>query len=204
VKALAEGRGIDYVWHFTRLANLHGILTNGLIGRAKLVSTGMPSEFNDNYRLDGQEESICCSIAHPNYKMFYRLRQENPEIEWVVVALQTSVLWEKDCAFCTTNAASNDVTCIPIQQRKEALAFNRLFDEIPGKPPRAELGIPDSCPTDPQAEVLVFGDIETNYIIGAVTQNKQTEKTLKAQYPNFQFLYHRALFSARKDYQHWK
>ena len=204
MKALVEKRGIDFVWHFTRLANLHGILTNGLIGRSKLVSMGVPSEFNDNYRLDGHEESICCSIAHPNYKMFYRLRQESPEIEWVVVALQPSVLWEKDCAFCTTNAASNNVTYIPIQLRKGAPAFIRLFDEVPGKPPRAELGISDSCPTDPQAEVLVFGDIEANYIVGAVTQNKPTETTLKAQYPNFQFLYHRALFSARKDYQHWK
>ena len=204
MKALVEKRKIEFVWHFTRLVNLPGILTNGLIGRSKLTSNGIPSEFNDNYRLDGHEDSICCSIAHPNYKMFYRLRLDYPEKEWVVVALRPSVLWEKDCGFCMTNAASNCVTCIPIQLRKGASAFNRLFEEIPGKPSRAVLGISDSCPTDPQAEVLVFGDIETKYIVGAVTQNKATETSLKAQHPKFQFLYHRALFSARKDYQHWK
>ena len=136
--------------------------------------------------------------------MFYRLRQENPDVEWVVIGLKPSVLWEKDCAFCVSNAASNEVTSIPIQTRKGAAAFNRLFEEDPGKPTRQVLGISDACPTNPQAEVLVFGNIETSYIIGAVTQKKETEESLKAQYPNYQFVYHKALFSARKDYEHWK
>lgn len=204
MKELVEARGIDYVWHFTRLTNLPGILENGLINRVQLTFSGIQSEFNDHYRLDGQQDAICCSIAHPNYKMFYRLRQENPDVEWVVLALNPSVLWEKDCAFCVSNAASNEVTSIPIQTRKGGVAFNRMFEDVPGKPTRAGLGISDACPTNPQAEVLVFGTIETNYIIGAVTQKKETEELLKAQYPNYEFLYHKALFSARKDYEHWR
>jgi hypothetical protein len=204
VKETIESKKIEYVWHFTRLANLDGILTHGLINRQSILKKGLPSEFNDDYRFDECEDSICCSIGHPNYKMFYSLRQDNPDSEWVVIVLQPSVLWEKDCAFCATNAASNEVTCIPIQHRKGIDAFNKLFDELPGKPPRNELGISESCPTDPQAEVLVFGDIEPKYIVGVVTKSKQTETALKAKYPNFEFLYHRALFSARKDYQHWK
>ena len=203
MKEAVESKGIKYVWHFTRLVNLDGILTRGLISRQKILKTGFQSELNDDYRFDGHEDAVCCSIGHPNYRMFYRLRQENPDTEWVVVALKASVLWVKDCAFCVTNAASNEVTCIPIQHRKGVDAFNRLFDEIPGKPPRAELGISESCPTDPQAEILLFCDIELQYIIGAITQSKQTETMLKQQYPDFEFLYHRALFSARKDYQHW-
>lgn len=204
MKEAVEEKNIEYVWHFTRLANLDGILSHGLINRQSIVETGLPFEFNDDYRFDGHENSICCSIGHPNYKMFYRLRQENPDSEWVVIVLQPSILWEKDCAFCTTNAASNEVACIPVEHRKGIAAFNKLFDEVPGKPPRSELGISESCPTDPQAEVLVFGDIEHRYIIGIITQSKETETTLKAKYPNFEFLYHRALFLARKDYQHWK
>lgn len=204
MKELVEAKGIDFVWHFTRLSNLPMILTNGLINRAQLTFSGIPYEFNDHSRQDGHQESVCCSIAHPNYKMFYRLRLENPDVEWAVVALKPSLLWEKDCAFCTTNAASNDVTTIPLQQRKGEAAFNSLFDELPEKPPRATLDISDSWPTNPQAEVLVFGNIETDFIIGAVTQKKETEGLLQAQYPNYQFKHHRALFSARKDYRHWK
>ncbi len=112
--------------------------------------------------------------------------------------LEAAVLWEKDCAFCVSNAASNEVTAIPIQNRKGPAAFNRLFEEFAGKPIRAELGISDDCPTNPQAEVLVFGNIESSYIIGAVAQKKETAESLKVQYPNFQFVYHRALFFCSK------
>lgn len=156
MKELVEAKGINFVWHFTRLSNLPGILANGLINRVQLTFSGMPWEFNDQHRIDGQQDSICCSIAHPNYKMFYRLRQENPETEWVVIGLKPSVLWEKDCAFCVSNAASNEVTAIPIQNRKGPAAFNRLFEEFPGKPTRAELGISNDCPTNPQAHKPKF------------------------------------------------
>ncbi len=204
MKELVEARGIKFVWHFTRLANVPGILANGLVGRVQLTFAGVPFEFNDHYRLDGYQEAVCCSIAHPNYKMFYRLRQENPDVEWAVLALKPSLLWEKDCAFCTSNAASNEVTAVPLEDRKGGVAFNRLFEEVTGKPPRVTLGISDACPTNPQAEILVFGNIETNYIVGAVTQKKETEAALAAQYPNYQFKYHKALFLPRKDYEHWK
>ncbi|MHB1642827.1 MAG: DarT ssDNA thymidine ADP-ribosyltransferase family protein [Acidithiobacillus sp.] len=204
MKEAVEGRAIDYVWHFTRLENLEGILTHGLLGRPRIAALGIPSSFNDEYRFDGHDDAICCSLGDPNYKMFYSLRQTNPGTEWVVLVLHASVLWEKECAFCASNAASNPVTCIPLVQRKGVAAFNLMFQEIPGKPPRNELGISDSCPTDPQAEVLVFGNIETKYIAGVITQSKQTEAALKERYPGFEFLYHRALFSARKDYEHWK
>ena len=204
MKELVEARDIDFVWHFTRLANVPSILANGLIGRVQLTFAGTPFEFNDHYRLDGHQEAVCCSIAHPNYKMFYRLRQENPDVEWVVLALKPSLLWEKDCAFCTSNAASNEVTAVPLEDRKGEGAFNRLFEEVAGKAPRTTLGISDACPTNPQAEILVFGNIETNYIVGAVTQNKETEAALAAQHPNYQFKYYKALFSPRKDYEHWK
>lgn len=204
MKDAVKSKKIEHVWHFTRLSNLDGILSHGLINRQSILASGLPSEFNDDYRFDAQEDSICCSLGHPNYKMFYRLRQENPDSEWVVIVLKPSILWKKDCAFCVTNAASNEVTCIPVDHRKGTVAFHALFNEVVGKPPRSELGISDNCPTDPQAEVLVFGNVETKYIIGVVTQSKKTEKELKAKYPDFDFLYHRALFSARKDYQHWK
>lgn len=203
MKDAVKGKEIEHVWHFTRLSNLDGILSNGLINRQSILESGLPSEFNDDYRLDRHEDSICCSLGHPNYKMFYRLRQENPDSEWVVIVLKPSILWKKNCAFCVTNAASNEVTCIPVEQRKGVAAFHQLFNEAFGKPLRSELGISDSCPTDPQAEVLVFGNIETKYIIGVVTQSKKTKEELKAKYPDFDFLYRRALFSARKDYQHW-
>ncbi len=203
MKDAVKEKKIEYIWHFTRLSNIDSILKYGLISRQDLENSGMQSDFNDDYRLDCQKNAICCSLGHPNYKMFYSLRQNNPDVKWVVLGIKPSVLWEKDCAFCVSNAASNEVTCIPISYRKGLAAFSKLFEEIDGKPTRTELGISDYCPTNPQAEILVFGRIEPEYIIGAITQNKATETELKTKYTNWEFLYHRALFSARKDYQHW-
>lgn len=201
---LIKEREIDYVWHFARLSNLESILQNGLIGRDTLEQWTVQPAFNDHYRLDHQKNAVCCSIGHPNYKMFYSLRVNNPDEEWVVIACKPDILWEKDCAFCTENAASNNVTCIPIEQRKGKEAFERMFEEVDGIPSRKELGLPDDCPTNPQAEILVFGNIEPQYIVGAICYSKARETELKEKYPNFEFLYHRSFYSARKDYEHWK
>lgn len=197
-------RGINHIWHFTRLDNLHSILSDGIVPRLQLERRNSPPLFNDLYRLDGQRGASCFSIGHPNYKMFYRLRCENPGSKWVVIGCRASVLWEKDCAFCHENAASNAVTCIPVENRKGPAAFQRLFAEIEGKPSRESLALPDNCPTHPQAEVLVFNVVEPSYIVGAICQDHPTAQDLTARYPDFQMIYHRAHFSARKDYEHWR
>ncbi len=204
MKELIKNKEIDYVWHFARLSNLDSILQNGLVGRDQLEQWNEPPEFNDHYRFDMQKNAVCCSIGHPNYKMFYSLRVNNPEEEWVVIACKPKILWKKDCAFCTENAASNNVTCIPIEQRKGKAAFENMFDEVEGIPSRSELKLPDDCPTNPQAEILVFGNIEPKYIVGAICNSKDRETELKQKHPKFEFLYHRSFYSARKDYEHWK
>lgn len=198
-----KSRNIDYLWHFTKIENVDSILAYGLIPRATLEAQGAAVAYNDQYRLDGQSTANCLSIGHPNYKMFYSLRCLNFNQSWVVVAFKPEILWLKDCAFCCENAASNNVTAIPIQKRKGVAAFQRMFDPIAGKPDRATLKLPDCCPTNPQAEILVFDTIDPLYIAGVITPDKQTEQTLKTKHPRFYFLYHRALYYARLDYEYW-
>ncbi|MDO6537965.1 DarT ssDNA thymidine ADP-ribosyltransferase family protein [Alteromonas stellipolaris] len=198
-----KSRDIDYVWHFTKIENVDSILANGLIPRATLEAQGAAVAYNDQYRIDGQRTANCLSIGHPNYKMFYSLRCQDSSQIWVVVAFKPEILWLKDCAFCFENAASNNVAAIPIQNRKGVAAFRRMFDPVAGKPNRETLKLPDDCPTNPQAEILVFDTIEPQYVEGVITPDKQTEQALKAKYPNFDFLYHRAFYSARLDYEYW-
>lgn len=143
-----------------------------------------------------------CSIGWPNYKLFYRFRRNDPNVKWIII-IHPSVLWEKDCAFCVSNAASNEVTCIPIAERKGLAAFEKLFEDIDGKPTRTELRIPDCCPTDPQAEILIFEIIEQQYIIGAFTEDKKTEIKLKKKYPDLDCLSKPKSFSYRPDYKYW-
>ncbi|BCL69838.1 hypothetical protein TUMSATVNIG1_17930 [Vibrio nigripulchritudo] len=198
-----KDRGIKYLWHFTKLENLESILENGLIPRSDLEALNANVSYNDEHRYDGQKSANCLSLGHPNYKMFYKLRQDDTNQEWVVIAIKPEVLWIKDCAFCRDNAASNDMTAIPVQKRKGVDAFREMFAAYAGKPDRKTLDLPDDCPTNPQAEILAFGVIEPEYIIGAITPGKSLETKLKEKYPNFDFLYHRAYYSARKDYEYW-
>ena len=200
-----NSRGIEYILHFTRSDNLDSILSNGLIPRDKLEETGIISTFNDTYRYDNCRNALCCSIGHPNYKMFYSLRTSNPTTEWCIIGIKKDILWDKDCAFCIENAASNSVTAIPINQRKGLPAFMKLFDQIENRPTRDILDIPDYCPTNPQAEVLVFDRINLNDIIGVVFQSQQRAEEYTSRYNREDFfIYHRGFFGPRKDYDHWR
>lgn len=204
MKDVVKNRDIKFVLHFTRLENLKSILENGLKSRQFLQDNNSTSTFNDLHRYDGCKNAICCSIDHPNYKMFYQLRQENLEQEWVVIGIKKSVIWKKDCAFCVENAASSNVTSIPLEERKGKKAFKRIFQEDVNKPTREELGIIDACPTNPQAEILVFDDIEPENIVGVAFQNRDRVKEYKALYDGFQFIYHKAYFMPRSDWQNWQ
>jgi hypothetical protein len=136
--------------------------------------------------------------------MFYQIRRNNPTVEWVVLGLKKSILWEKDCAFCVENAAHARVTRVPIEHRKGVAAFNALFGEIGGAQPRAVLRIPDHYPTNPQAEVLVFDEIEPRYIMGALCPSNQMKEELAARYTDFQFIHSNGAFSYRSDFEHWR
>jgi hypothetical protein len=198
-----KSREIEHLWHFTKVENLDSILKSGMMPRAMLEAQSANVAYNDEHRLDYQKTANCLSLGHPNYKMFYRLRRVNPNQGWVVLGIDPEVLWIKDCAFCDQNAATGSVASTPIAQRKGLQAFQKMFFPVAGKPDRGALGLPDDCPTNPQAEILVYGVIEPKYIVGAITQTKAIENELIEKYPEFEFLYHRAHFSARKDYEHW-
>lgn len=199
-----QSRNIKYLIHFTRIENLERILSEGLKAKDTLVTEGIPFLWNDAHRLDGRTNASCCSIGHPNYKMFYSLRCEHPGSEWVVLGIKPSILWEKNVAFCFTNAASSSITRLPLNSLKGVNAFNKLFDEVPGKPTRQTLGLAENFPTDPQAEILVFETIETEDIFGVVFQSSARRDEYKIRFSDKQVLYIPNFFSPRHDYQHWK
>ena len=112
MKNIVTQREIKFIWHFTRYENLDSILTNGLLSRKELLQSNTPFIYNDEHRLDRCENSVSCSIEFPNYKMFYPCRQNNSSQKWILIGVQSTILWDLDCAFCMENAASNSVTSI--------------------------------------------------------------------------------------------
>jgi hypothetical protein len=119
IQRICIERKIETLVHFTRSQNLSSILQRGLLGRRVVEnqSYAICPQYNDSYRLDGYKEAICLSISFPNYQMFYRYSNSDRQ-NWVILLLEASLLWNLDCAFCQENAASNNVTTIPIEIRK--------------------------------------------------------------------------------------
>lgn len=168
IQAHATEIQVPFLLHFTRVVNLPSILQYGLYPVSRTVEIGVAPVINDELRLDGHQDGTSLSIAFPNYRMFWKYRQDNDGVDWVVLAIHPSVLWTKDCAFCRHNAADARISHQPLEDLKTSFAFASMFDEIDGIQPRAEQRLKPFDPTDGQAEVLVFDVIEPELIFGAV------------------------------------
>lgn len=201
IQEFVSERGIQFLLHFTRAKNLESILNRGLIPRNTLVLEGFDG-YNDQHRIDGTD-AVCLSIGFPNYKMWYGLKQDNPAETWVILVIHPQALWDLDCAFCTSNAASNSVTAIPLAQRKTLAALQAMYADWPGKP-RVGLGIPNHLPTNPQAEVLAMQGVPRRYILGAVTLNEAIRSELILKHPGFDIRAIAQYFRYRQDYEHWR
>jgi len=199
-------RRIKGLVHFTRLENLNSIIEFGLWPRAFLDELKVDYIYNDEIRIDSCSNASCLSLSFPNYKMFYTCRMNNRGLNWIVLSLFPNILWEKDCAFCHKNAASKEVTCISLQERKKPEAFLKLFEDYEDSPKRTELKIPMSYPTNPQAEILIFDPIEIEYIKGISFQNQKLTSEAKNKYKKYRIncIYHPGAFYPRSDYKHWQ
>lgn len=174
IKQICEERGIIALCHFTGIEKLQNILQEGLLSRSLLETRKPQPKFNDQKRLDGCRDAICLSISFPNFQLFNRFSRptENspPDYShWIVLLLKPKVLWELDCAFCQENAASNAVRSIPLEARKKPDALEGMFIDVCSDTKgniyrRQSLQIPEHYPTHPQAEVLVFNQIQTEHI----------------------------------------
>ncbi|MGZ9819386.1 DarT ssDNA thymidine ADP-ribosyltransferase family protein [Peribacillus simplex] len=196
-------RGVEFLVHFTQMGNLENILTHGILPVSDLEGV-IEFNQNDNNRFDDCRDASCFSIEFPNYKYFYPQRIENPGVDWVVLGIRREVLWEKDCLFCNENAASNNVRFISRDDRRGIQAFHGMYGEFPGKPSRQQLGIRDSYPTNPQAEVLVIGEIEPRYIMGVAFENDKIMEKYNHLIPkNIKSIVFRDYFYGRSDYKYW-
>lgn len=191
IKNILDQREIRYLCHFTRLENLESILAYGLIPRDNLYHpifnpncrSGINGIFNDKIRIDEKTNATCLSIAFPNSKMFYKLRCEQENSQWVVIVLYSTLLLNKNCAFYPTNAANNSVKYCSVDSFQGENALARLFCGTDEE--RESLLLKD--PTDIQAEVLVFDNIETDYIACCVFNSNELKDNFSDRYKNYQF-----------------
>lgn len=148
-------RGVEHFVHFTSLDNAMSILERGIVPRSSLNEQNIPYLANDSLRLDGLGH-VNLSITHPNIRLFYKFRKNNPDRYYVVFSIRPEVLLEYTgdygrgrYEFSNTNAASNSSMRCNVEQ---------LFS---GQRPE---GYRDEWTTDSQAEVLIPGPIDPRYL----------------------------------------
>lgn len=202
IQTYALGRNLKWLFHFTKSSNLDSILSKGLLPRKKLTEDGFSVTFNDQYRYDGTD-AICASVSFPNYRMFYPFRQKDVTVRWAILYFNASILWELNCAFCHTNAASSTVSAMPLAERREVHSLARMFDEVEGRT-RSDLKIGVDYTTDPQAEVLFLDGIPKEYIAGVIVETADEATALKMRHPNLRVVHRADYFKYRSDWAYWK
>lgn len=176
IRQFANELEIPYLLHFTRTANLPSIIEHGIYPLARVGEIEAEPQINDQQRLDGRLNGTSISIAHPNCRMLYKYRMEDESVDWAVLVLKRSILWQKECAFCRHNAADARISRQPLEALTTELAFKGMFEEVDGCASREQQKLKAYDPTDVQAEVMVFDVIEPTYIRGIVFNSKDAKE----------------------------
>lgn len=197
IRAQVDARKIPYLVHFTPIANVESILDNGLRSRNALV--GHEHVFTDEYRSDGWLDWISLSVSFPNYKMFYAKKNSLNNIDgWAVLLIKREALWELDCKFILTNAASFGIRMFRDDKWSSVEAFDNMFNHVEHRN-----GIPDYFTTDPQAEVMVRNEVPRHYI-GMIAVERQPDIKRLCNLGNIRVEAIPELFKWRSDYEHWR
>ena len=210
IKQEIKKRDIRHLYHFTRASNLESILNYGILPRTTLDNNSIKYEYNDAGRFDRCEDAVCTSIEFPNYRMFYKSRMSSPNTDWVVIELDSKILYESDCAFCWMNAGDSRISSVRIEERKTCTAFKELFDNRAGFHER-DSRLNASDPTNPQAEVLIFSSIPVDYIKNIYFCDEDTAykyislvNILSKMAEKEMVHVWSYLFKYRVDYENWK
>lgn len=198
IKDFVKERQIIQLIHFTRYENLEGILNNGLYVRSKLETIPQRFYANDELRLDGHRDSISLSILFPNHRMFYKYRMSLNAKGWVLLAIDPSVLWQYDCAFCKYNAADSRISGIPVNELKHVDKLKEMFaEDINDIGVRKRKRLTVSDPTDVQAEVLVFNNIPKEKIIAVGFENQMLLSECEKKHPDVKLMMANKYFNSR-------
>lgn len=118
----------------------------------------------------------------------------------MVLLIKPDILWELDCKFIFTNAASCEIKLFADEKWSSAQAFEEMFNSS-----EYRMNIPEFYTTDPQAEVMVKHKIPREYIQGIAVQSRVDITWLNhlMQIMQTQVEVNPSLFAARKDFEHW-
>ncbi len=197
ISARVDARKIPYLVHFTPVANVESILEQGLRSREALA--GHKYVFTDEYRSDGWLDWISLSVSFPNYKMFYEKKNSLNNIDgWAILLIKKEVLWEFDCKFILTNAASFGIRMFRDDKWSSVEAFEDMFNHI-----EYRNGILDCFTTDPQAEVMIRNEVPRDFIEMIAVERQADLKRLSG-FEDIRVEIIPKLFKWRCDFEQWR
>ncbi|HFJ9275116.1 TPA: DarT ssDNA thymidine ADP-ribosyltransferase family protein [Bacillus cereus] len=163
-----QKRNITRLCHITRSQKaVHILSSEDGIQAVEFLDKSL-YDANDELRLDGRKDFINCSIQYPNHWYWKRVKDKDPLFrEWVILLINPEILTLDTTEFCPVNAATKRGAYI----NSGYSGFKELFNERVNYRSRPSQML-HCCPTDDQAEVLVYKNISRKDIIGVVVLNE--------------------------------
>ena len=206
IKKVISARQIKYLVHFTRLENVVNIFRHGILSRDECEKLNLESMCSDQHRFDDLTTRICLSISFPNYKMLFNKTNGMTSPEYCLIFINPRVLYINHCLFSQGNAASKSFRDAAVVDGWNGFALEKMFHNHNNK--RSLSGIPSCFPTDPQAEVLLKGLIDSQEILAIVVRPSILEDNLSSEFewtPEImsKVHYNSDFFKYRSDWNHW-
>ena len=180
IQKQVRAREITRLVHFTRIQSLEGIIGDRRIESTRRLlesgrMTGRMIERNDDKRLDGYLDFVCCSVEYPNVYLLHEYRQRNPDQQWVHLCLKPNILALKTTKFAPVNAASE----LGTQVNGGIDGFSAMFEKhLPGRSYVRKKTHLSNCPTDLQAEVLVKDSVPLSAIDEVIVESAADAATI--------------------------
>lgn len=200
----ARRRGIKRLIHFTRAENVDSIARHGLLPPHDARLRGIHARVNDQERFDHRPRAVGLSVSFPNYQMLYKLICEDRDCDWAILMIDPCVLWYGCCAFFPTNAASTEMAKLDIRLREDVNAFCEMFSDFDRHGRRRGVVLHAYEPTDPQAEVLAFGEVPASLIRKVAFETPAARDKWQVAINSIPSLVDRSLFRPRRDFEQWR
>jgi hypothetical protein len=174
-----QSRGVTRLCHFTKVKSLVHILTSedGILA-TDYINQDVKQQ-NDMERYDNATDCVCCSLQYPNGWYWDQAKKRDSDQifkEWCVLTINLDILKNARFRFCPCNSAYKSGSLI----RNDVENISAIFDDPNIRMRYRPTTMLDCCPTDDQAEILVYKNIPLQFVNGIIIGNSETADNIGA------------------------
>lgn len=163
ISKFLEDRCIRNILHFTHVSNLISIFVSGLKSLESLEKVTSNYKSSDIVRLDGIKQGIFCSIAYPNIWMLNGKKNLNPQEYAILEIMENALLLQHFAAF-PGNSARTELKVDAETNVAQYVGVSGLRRMFLNKTLRSDQKVPRNEPTDLQAEIIFFNELNVDRI----------------------------------------